>query len=46
MLPPALREYAVEPVGVEIMRPSATASVRMRPEMEMVRCVRCGEAPR
>ena len=29
-----------------MMRPSATASVSMRPEMEIVRWVRCGEAPR
>ena len=46
MLPPALSEYAVEPVGVLMMRPSATAEVRCRPEMEIERCVRCGEAPR
>jgi hypothetical protein len=29
--PPADREYAVEPVGVETMRPSQTASVRCCP---------------
>lgn len=46
MLPPALREYAVEPVGVLMMRPSAEVEVRMRPDMEIVRWVRCGEAPR
>ena len=46
MDPPAESEYAVLPVGVEIMRPSATASVRTRPEMEIVKWVRCGEAPR
>ena len=28
------------------MRPSAEVDVRMRPDMEIVRCVRCGEAPR
>ena len=46
MLPPLEREYAVEPVGVEIMRPSATARVRGLEAMEMERWVRCGEAPR
>ena len=46
ILPPALSEYAVDPVGVLIMRPSAEVEVRMRPDMDMVRCVRCGEAPR
>ena len=46
MLPPAESEYAVLPVGVLMMRPSAEVEVRIRPEMEIVRCVRCGEAPR
>jgi len=36
----------VEPVGVEMMRPSPTAWVRLRVERVMVRRVRCGEAPR
>jgi len=31
MLPPALREYAVDPVGVETSIPSATASVKNLP---------------
>ncbi|KAG5287027.1 hypothetical protein I7I48_02857 [Histoplasma ohiense] len=31
MLPPLLRLYAVLPVGVEMIIPSATASVRKRP---------------
>ena len=38
------------PVGVEIIRPSATAVVRTREEVAVwsvkVRWVRCGEAPR
>ena len=46
MLPPALSEYAVDPVGVLIMRPSAEVDVKMRPDMDIVSCVRCGEAPR
>ena len=46
MLPPALSEYAVDPVGVLIMRPSAEVEVRMRPDMDIVRWVRWGEAPR
>lgn len=46
MLPPALSEYAVDPVGVLIMRPSAEVDVRIRPDIEIVRCVRWGEAPR
>ena len=29
-----------------MIRPSAEVDVRMRPDMEIVRCVRCGEAPR
>lgn len=46
MLPPALSEYAVDPVGVLIIRPSADVEVSIRPDIEIVRCVRCGEAPR
>lgn len=46
MLPPLESEYAVEPVGVEMMRPSATARVRGLAAMEMERRVRWGEAPR
>ena len=33
-------------MGVEMMRPSATARVRGLEAMEMERCVRCGLAPR
>ena len=28
------------------MRPSADVDVKTRPDIEIVRCVRCGEAPR
>ena len=28
------------------MRPSAEVDVRIRPDIEIVRCVRCGDAPR
>ena len=46
MLPPEEREYAVEPVGVEIRRPSAMEVVRGRLLRVRERCVRCGEEPR
>jgi len=55
--PDAEREYAVEPVGVERMSPSACtlvriqwvgetmASVRNTPSMKMFSLVKCGERP-
>lgn len=46
MLPPLLRLYAVLPVGVLTIIPSATASVRKRPPTETWTTARCGSAPR
>ena len=46
MDPPALSEYAVEPVGVLIIMPSETESVRKRLLMWIEVCRRCGDAPR
>ena len=44
--PPADSEYAVEPVGVETMRPSQTASVRCCPSTNTSIVFRCGLGPR
>lgn len=44
--PPADSEYAVEPVGVETMRPSHTASVRCCPSTNTSIVFRCGLGPR
>lgn len=44
--PPADNEYAVEPVGVETMRPSQTASVRCCPSTNTSIVFRCGLGPR
>ena len=46
MLPPLLRLYAVLPVGVETIMPSATASVRNRPPTKTSTIARCGSLPR
>ena len=46
MLPPEESEYAVEPVGEEMMMPSATASVRKRLLMYTSIIFRCGLEPR
>lgn len=44
--PPADSEYAVEPVGVEMIRPSQTASVRCCPSTNTSIVFRCGLGPR
>ena len=44
--PPADNEYAVDPVGVETMRPSQTASVRCCPSTNTSIVFRCGLGPR
>lgn len=44
--PPADNEYAVEPVGVETIRPSQTASVRCWPSTNTSIVFRCGLGPR
>ena len=44
--PPADREYAVEPVGVETMSPSQTASVKCCPSTNTSIVFRCGLGPR
>ena len=44
--PPADSEYAVEPVGVETIRPSQTASVRCCPSTKTSIVFRCGLGPR
>ena len=44
--PPADSEYAVEPVGVETMRPSQTASVKCCPSTNTSIVFRCGLGPR
>lgn len=46
MGPPADSEYAVEPVGVETMRPSQTASVRCCPSTNTSIVFRWGLGPR
>lgn len=44
--PPALREYAVDPVGVETISPSPTDSVRCCPSTNVSIVLRCGSRPR
>jgi len=44
--PPADKEYAVDPVGVETMTPSDTASVRCCPSTKMSIVFKCGLEPR
>lgn len=46
MEPPADRLYAVLPVGVLMISPSAMAYVRCRDDTEMEMWARCGAAPR
>lgn len=46
MDPPADRLYAVLPVGVLMISPSAMAYVRCRDETDMEIWARCGAAPR
>jgi len=46
MLPPELSEYAVLPVGVDMIIPSAIADVRKRPSMYTSIMHKCGAAPR
>lgn len=46
MEPPADRLYAVLPVGVLMISPSAMAYVRCREDTEMEMWARCGAAPR
>lgn len=43
--PPADKEYAVDPVGVDMIKPSAIASVRYWPSTKHSMAVRCGDFP-